>query len=122
MPHPAETNWGIRSDLTYDINHRSHARRLTSEQAENQDDEPSILKSAGTSGQPGPSGLLFQRTGNRNLKRYKQLLVYLVQLTAVNQLSFVVLINLLACAVLGIVCHPWIIFRVTLIVNFVRLS
>ena len=73
MPHPAETNWGVRSDLAYDINHRRHARRLTNEQSANQDDEPSILKSAGTSGQPGPSGLLFQRTGNRNLKRYKQL-------------------------------------------------
>ena len=69
MPHPAETNWGVRSDLAYDINHRSHARRLTSEQSANQDDEPSIQKSAGTSGQPGPSELLFQRTGNRNLKR-----------------------------------------------------
>ena len=73
MPHPADTNWAVRSDLAYDINHRSHARRLTHEQSINQDDEPSILKSAGPSGQPGPSGLLFQRTGNRNLKRYKQL-------------------------------------------------
>ena len=31
------------------------------------------MKSADKSGQPGASGLLFQRTGNRNLKRYKQL-------------------------------------------------
>ena len=43
------------------------------DQSANQNDEPSILKPASTSGQPGPSGLLFQRTGNRNLKRYKQL-------------------------------------------------
>ena len=47
--------------------------KLTNEQTENQDDEPSVLKSAGTSGQPGPFGLLFQQTGNRNLKRYEQL-------------------------------------------------
>ena len=73
MPHPADTNWSVRSDLAYDLKHRSHARKLTNEQTENQEDQPSVLKSAGTSGQPGPSGLLFQRTGNRNLKRYKQL-------------------------------------------------
>ena len=73
MPHPADTNWGVRLDLANDINHRSHARRLTNEQPANENDEPSILKSAGTSGQPGPSELLFQQTENRNLKRYKQL-------------------------------------------------
>ena len=73
MPHPADTNWSVRSDLAYDINHRSQARRLTDDQSANQPDEPSILKPASSSGQPGPSGLLFQRTGNRNLKRYKQL-------------------------------------------------
>ena len=73
MPHPADTNWAVRSDLAFDISHRSHARRLTHEQSTNQDDDPSILKSAGPSGQPGPSGLLLQRSGNRNLKRYKQL-------------------------------------------------
>ena len=50
MPHPADTNWDVRLDLAYDINHRSHARRLTNEQAANQNDEQSILKSAGTSG------------------------------------------------------------------------
>ena len=73
MPHPADTNWSVQSDLAYDINHRSHARRLTNDQSANQHDQPSILKPASTRGQPGPSGLLFQRTGNRNLKRYKQL-------------------------------------------------
>ena len=74
MPHPADTNWSVRSDLAYDINNRSHARRLTEDQAANQHDEPSILKPKKSSGQPGPSGLLFQRTGNRNVKKYKQLL------------------------------------------------
>ena len=73
MPHPADTNWSVRSDLAYDINHRSHARRLADDQSANQNDEPSILKPTSISGQPGPSGLLFQRTGKRNLKRYKQL-------------------------------------------------
>ena len=73
LPHPADTNWAARSDIAYDINHRSHARRQTHEQSANHDVEPSILISAGHSGQPGPSGLLFQRTGNRNLKRYRQL-------------------------------------------------
>ena len=73
MPHPADTNWNVRSDLAYDINDRSHARRLTEDQAANQHDEQSILKHEKSSGQPGPSGFLFQRTGNRNLKRYKQL-------------------------------------------------
>ena len=73
MPHPVDTNWSVGSDLAYDINHRSHARRLTDDQSANQHDEPSILKPANSSGQPGPPGLLFQRTGNRNLKWYKQL-------------------------------------------------
>ena len=73
MPHPADTLWGVRLDLAYDIKLKSHARKLTNEQSENQEDEPCRLKSAGTSGQPGPSELLFQRTGYRNLKRYKQL-------------------------------------------------
>ena len=73
MPHPADTNWSVRSDLAYDINNRTHARRLTEDQSANQHDEPSILKAVNSSGQPGPFGLLFQRTGNRNLKRYKQL-------------------------------------------------
>ena len=72
-PHPADTNWSVRLDLAYDIKNRTHARRLTEDQSANQHDEPSILKSANSNGQPGPSGLLFQRTGNRNLKRYKQL-------------------------------------------------
>ena len=67
MPHPAEMTWGVRSDLAYDIKHRSHARQLTNEQSGNQEDEPSILKSAGTSGQPGPSGLLFQLTLNNGV-------------------------------------------------------
>ena len=71
MPHPADTNWGVRSDLDYDIKNRTHARRLTVDQAGNQDDEPSIRKSSNPAGQPGPSGSLFQRTGNKNLKRYR---------------------------------------------------
>ena len=69
MPQPADTNWSVRSDLAYDIKNRTHARRLTVDQSANQDDEPSILRSANPNGQPGPSGLLFQRTGNKNLKR-----------------------------------------------------
>ena len=73
MPRSANTNWSVRSDIAYDIKNRTHARRLTEDQSTNQHDEPSLLKSANPIGQPGPSGLLFQRTGNRNLKRYKQL-------------------------------------------------
>ena len=73
IPRPADTNWSVRSDLTYDINNRTQARRLTEDQSANQHDELSILKSANSNGQPGPSRLFFQRTGNRNLKRYKQL-------------------------------------------------
>ena len=73
MPRPADTNWSVRSDIAYDIKNRTHARRLTKDQSANQHDEPSLLKSANPIGQQGPSGLLFQRTGNRNLKRYKQL-------------------------------------------------
>ena len=60
MPHPANTNWSVQSDLAYDIKNRSHARRLTEDQAANQHDEASILKPEKSSGQPGPSGLLFQ--------------------------------------------------------------
>ena len=73
MPHPAKTYWGVRSDLAYDLKHRSHLRRLTDEQAGNEDDEPSIIKSAEHSGQRGPSGSLYQRTRSRNLKRYNQI-------------------------------------------------
>ena len=73
MPHPTETNCGLRSALAYDIEHRSHSRKLTDEQAGNQDDEPSIIKAAGEPKQPGPSETLYQRTGNKNLKRYKQI-------------------------------------------------
>ena len=40
MPHPTDANWGVRSGLVYDIKHRSHARKLTNEQTENQEDEP----------------------------------------------------------------------------------
>ena len=46
MPHPTETNRGVRSDLAYDLKHRSHSRKITDEQAGNQDNEPSIIKSA----------------------------------------------------------------------------
>ena len=73
MPHPADTNWSVRSDLDYDIKNRTHARRLTVSQAGNQDDEPSIRRSSNLAGQPGPSGSLFQRTGNKNLKKYRQI-------------------------------------------------
>ena len=73
MPRPADTNWSVRSDIAYDIKNRTHGRRITEDQSANQHDEPSLLKSANPIGQPGPSGLLFQRTGNQNLKRYKQL-------------------------------------------------
>ena len=73
MPRPADTNWSVRSDLAYDIKNRTHTRRLTVDQSGNQNDEPSILRSANSNGQPGSSGLLFQRTGNRNLKRYRQI-------------------------------------------------
>ena len=73
MPRPTQTNWGIRSDLAYGIKHRSHARRLTDEQAGNQDDEPSINKSAEEPKQTGPSDTLYQRTGRNNLKRYRQI-------------------------------------------------
>ena len=27
MPQPADTNWAVRTDLAFDINHRSHALR-----------------------------------------------------------------------------------------------
>ena len=35
MPHPADTNWSVQSDLDYDIKNRTHARRLTVDQSEN---------------------------------------------------------------------------------------
>ena len=72
VPNPPDPNWGVRSDLAYDRKHRSHARKLTNAQTETLDEEPSIMKSADKSGQPGPSGLLFQRIRNQNLKKYKQ--------------------------------------------------
>ena len=43
MPRLTQTIWGVRSDLAYDINHRSHSHRLTDEQAENQEiNRPSL--------------------------------------------------------------------------------
>ena len=72
MPHPAETNWGVRSDLTYDLKHRSHPRRLADQQIVDQADEPDILQPRAQTEQPAPSGSLYQRIGNR-LKRYKSI-------------------------------------------------
>ena len=73
LRHQADTNWGVRLDLVYDIKSRSHPRKLTEEQQLDQQDEPRIHKPDRADLTPGPSGQLYQRTGDRNLQSYRKI-------------------------------------------------
>ena len=73
IPSPADTNWGARSDSEYG-NRRKHPLLLTDQQAINQQDEPTARTMGETAG-PSllPSVSVYQRTGDKNAKRYRLL-------------------------------------------------
>ena len=73
LPHPADNNWGVRSDLFCDIKNRNHPRKLTEEKQLHQQEEPLVRKSDTVNPKPGLSGQLYQRTGDRNLQWYRKL-------------------------------------------------
>ena len=72
MPEPMDTNWGVRSDTEYDVKNRRHHSRLADDRIANQDNEPGIVR---TTDEPAsiPPVVVMQRTGERNLNRYKPL-------------------------------------------------
>ena len=72
MPKPMDTNWGIRSDTEYDRKNRRGPLRLAEEQAANQDDEPGIARAPNDPVEVPPA-VVMQRTGERNMNRYRPL-------------------------------------------------
>ena len=72
MPKPMDTNWGIRSDTEYDRKNRRGPLRLAEEQAANQDDEPGITRAPNDPVEVPPA-VVMQRTGERNMNRYRPL-------------------------------------------------
>ena len=72
MPKPMDTNWGIRSDTEYDRKNRRGPLRLAEEQAANQDDEPRIARAPNDPVEVPPA-VVMQRTGERNMNRYRPL-------------------------------------------------
>ena len=72
MPKPMDTNWGIRSDTEYDRKNRPGPLRLAEEQAANQDDEPGIARAPNDPVEVPPA-VVMQRTGERNMNRYRPL-------------------------------------------------
>ena len=73
MPHPADTNWGIRSDTDNDTRKKYHPARLVEEQPSKQEVEPSFMKKAGPSASTLPAEIIFAKVG-RNLNSYITLL------------------------------------------------
>ena len=74
LPHPADTNWVVRSVLVYDIKSRNHPKRLIDEQQLGQQNEPLIHKPDTSESRTGPSGQLYQRTGDQKLQRYRKII------------------------------------------------
>ena len=72
MPEPMDTNWGIRSDTEYDLKNRRGPLKLADDQAANQDDEPGIARAPNDPVEIPPA-VVMQRTGERNLNRYRPL-------------------------------------------------
>ena len=72
MPEPMDTNWGIRSDTEYDRKNRRGQLKLADEQAANQDDEPGIARAPNDPVEIPPA-VVMQRTGERNMNRYRPL-------------------------------------------------
>ena len=73
MPKTADTNWGVKSDTKYAGKTQNDPLTLSKAQALNQANEPTAHSFQGQSSKACPSGMVLQRTGNRNLIRYKQL-------------------------------------------------
>ena len=73
MPQPMETNWGVRSDTEYDVKHRRHPMRPAEDRITNQDSEPGINRITDAPATVTPPMVVMQRTGERNLNRYKPL-------------------------------------------------
>ena len=72
MPEPMNTNWGIRSDTEYDQKNRRRPLKLAEDQAANQDDEPGIVR-APSDPVELPPAVVMQKTGERNMNRYRPL-------------------------------------------------
>ena len=72
MPEPMDTNWGVRSDTDYDRKNRRHPMKLAEDQAANQDDEPGIVRAQNEPAEVPPA-IVMQKTGERNMTRYKPL-------------------------------------------------
>ena len=70
MPHPADTNWGVRSDTAYNIKNRRHPLRLSEDRIIDQDAESGINRTTDTPAVSTPPMVVMQRTGERNLNRY----------------------------------------------------
>ena len=80
MPEPMDTNWGIRSDTEYDRKNRRGPLKLADDQAVNQDDEPGIARAPNDPVEIPPA-VVMQRTGERNMNRYRPLKSNLVDQT-----------------------------------------
>ena len=72
MPEHMDTNWGVRSDTDYDRKNRRHPLKLAEDQAANLDDEPGIVRAPNEPAEVPPA-VVMQKTGERNLNRYKPL-------------------------------------------------
>ena len=72
MPEPMDTNWGARSDTEYDQKNRRHPLKLAEDQAANQDDEPGIVRAPNDPAEIPPA-VVMQKTGDRNMNRYRPL-------------------------------------------------
>ena len=95
MPHPAETNWGVRSDTAYNVKNRRHPLRLTDEQILNHEVEPEIGRSAESPAATAPPKIVMQRTGDKNLNRFRALTSKIVNETehTIKMSNGAVLIN-----------------------------
>ena len=75
LSHPAETIWGVCSEVNYGIKLSSDSRKLTDQQILNQEDEPLVRKPGMRANQaPSPSGKLYQQSEHRNLTRFRLML------------------------------------------------
>ena len=73
MPKPKDTNWGVRSDTEYNVKNRRHPMRLADDRIASQDNKPGIVRTTDAPATAMPPAVVMQRTGERNLNRYKPL-------------------------------------------------
>ena len=74
-----DTNRGVRSETEYDRKNRRHPLKLAEDQAANQDDEPANVRAPNDPAELPPA-VVMQKTGERNMNRYR-----LLKSTIVNQ-------------------------------------